>query len=180
MKLELFAVALFAAGVGGCAGWDETAREEANTPGQGSAAPAAANQGGVTVEGVKLVEVEPTVYALADTIIVKFRPSVTEAAECIHRDGRFASATNDRSGSLDELSERHRVLSVRPLFRQAINCDAARSVQPSGPVDMSSVYVLDLARGENVVEASRAFASDPHVQYAHPDYWVTTATGGQR
>src|SRR3989338_8078208 len=115
----------------------------------------------------------------------------------------FTLATTDASNSLDALHAKYNVKSARPLFRTdaeeaaivgartrsalkqlhadraaAINAKFPRRAQRAPkavgpPRDLSHIYVLELAPEVSVEEAAAAFARDPHVEYAQPDYVVT-------
>lgn len=133
--------------------------------------------------------------AHARRLVVKYRAAVSECAHCLLARGRrFESVTG--SDSLDRLVGRYGVRRARALFfddhssghlrsqASARRFDdlrsrfAERSARaPRGAVDpdLSNVFVLELARGADVYEAAAAFAADPNVAYAEPDYTMSAA-----
>jgi beta propeller repeat protein len=132
---------------------------------------------------------------LPGQIIVKFKPSLMECAHCLLAHNRtFASALADGSGSLDELNRKNRVRRARSVFvdRDNTTTDSARASQElsrqdiarrfgrrsarapadSARPDLTNIYVLDVPREADVAAISRAYAADPHVEYAQPDYLI--------
>jgi len=122
-------------------------------------------------------------------IIVKYRPTVTACAHCLLAHGtRFASVTG--TDSLDRLDGRYGVRGAQALFfdyhgaqarsaaymsgvdavRSRFAARTARAAVNAPPPDLSNIFVLDLGAGVNPVEAAKAFAKDPDVEYAEPDY----------
>jgi beta propeller repeat protein len=136
---------------------------------------------------------------LPGQVIVKFKSSLTECAHCLlAKHQAFATALSDGSGSLDELNRRHRVSGGRSVFvdrensttpaaqaeqsrlRQGVerrfSKRSARVLANSIVPDLTNVYVLDLPRDADVAAISREYAADPHVDYAHPNYLIKTAS----
>ena len=154
-------------------------------------------------------------------IIVKYKDSVTlSVREVVKNNLKFKDTTLDSSDSLDILHQKFKVGKAKPIFRTEAEEDAipgqktlkalkelhakkfedAKKLNPSvstivlsdsiGP-DVSQIYTLDISPDENVETAVQAFASDPHVEYAQPNYiahtqltpndtyWPTSKTWGQ-
>lgn len=122
-------------------------------------------------------------------IIVKYRASVSSCAHCLLARGvPFASVTG--TTGLDDLHRRFGVRHAEGLFsehpngpravayqqqvqrvRERFPQRAARARAGSVAPDLSNLFVLEL--GSNVVEeAVAAFAADPDVEFAEPDYRV--------
>jgi subtilisin family serine protease len=130
-------------------------------------------------------------------VIVKFRTSLTEAADVIFsRQSRFAASTADGSDSLDRLIAETGVRRIRPLLsgqaaslqarRQAAAARTAtvrsrfatrsgRAIDPSLP-DLTSAYVLEIPDGASVEQVAGRYRADPHVEYAHPNYVLSTSS----
>ncbi len=136
-------------------------------------------------------------------LIVKYKDSVTECVHCLLKSGRrFRDATTDRSDSLDRLHAKYHVRETRGLFRtegeeatlrgprttaalkrhhtdradRAKRRFAKRSQRVAAGIqvpDLAHVYVLELPPEADVEAAAIAFETDPHVEYAHPDYQAT-------
>lgn len=135
-----------------------------------------------------------------DRIIVKFRDSVTEAADMIHGSGaRFAQFTATRGDQLDELNTHFGVTNILPLFhplglekdagrwqsragrkglfagafKQARTRHGQRSARAAKQIelpDLSHIYVVSLAAGTDIVAACRSYSANPNVEYAVPSY----------
>jgi subtilisin family serine protease len=136
-------------------------------------------------------------------LIVKYRETVLQPVDrLLARGMSFRDATRDGGAALDALHARFGVRGARPVFRTATDEAAAgpgadqaalrravadrlaaarrrhpdrslRAVASAAP-DLSHVYVLGLAAGTDVDEAAAAFAADPHVAYAQPNYRAIT------
>ncbi|HVT16623.1 MAG TPA: S8 family serine peptidase [Thermoanaerobaculia bacterium] len=172
----------------------------------------------------------------AAAILVRFNDTLESAGEALFRGGRpFASATADRSESIDRLLAAYGVRDVRPVFREVGAMGAMGAMAATGAVggpasggsaasssgavpraaaipspvplpiasvgelrrqqqrwleqvrgrlaararradpavalpDLYHVYRLDLAPGADAEAAAAAFARDPHVAYAEPDF----------
>jgi len=152
--------------------------------------------------GVSTSGVRPAQQVSAQ-LIVKYRDSVVEPVDrLLARGASFRSATTDTSDSLDRLNAKFGVRSARPVFAKLLESlkipreakqstvkhllaerleavrrrypqRAARATSPNLS-DLSHVYVVDLAPGTDVTNAAREFGADPHVDYAQPNYVVTT------
>lgn len=132
-------------------------------------------------------------------LIVKFRtegPSALDAcAEQLSRSGRsFASASRDRSGSLDALFLHHGLGDPMVLFPAGINANtlaerrsalgsrihrrqtagtASRSAAPTPLADLpdlSPIYRVEIRGTADLETAREALASDPHVEYVQVDH----------
>ena len=122
-------------------------------------------------------------------LIVRYTTRAARCSACLPSGpARFASVTG--TDSLDRLHERFRVQSARGVFvqaadeasaravldrhiaraRQHYSTRAARAPRDVTPPDLTRVYVLDLGPGVEPSEAAAAFAADPDVEYAEPDY----------
>jgi subtilisin family serine protease len=154
-------------------------------------------------------------------IIVKYKDSVTlSVREAVKNRLKFKDITLDHSDSLDKLHEKFSVRKAKPVFRSEAEEEAisgprslpalkqlhelkSREAKNNNPAasefvlsgylgpDISHVYVLELSPGENIKSAVNAFARDPHVEYAQPNYiahalftpndtyWATSKTWGQ-
>ena len=121
-------------------------------------------------------------------IIVKYRSSVTQCADCLLARGiPFATVTG--TSSLDRLNRRLGIRSARPLFfdyhgtargaayrhhlatvRKLFPRRSARIPANAVLPDLSNVFVVDLGRGVDPAAAAALYAKDPDVEYAEPDY----------
>jgi subtilisin family serine protease len=132
------------------------------------------------------------VYAKQE-FIVKFKDSVTECVHCLLEEKEsFQSAVSDHTEGLDQLNRKHNVHSAKSLFgeRCGLKTEQAKKKfqmqsakaqnkftkrQKRAPErvvspDLSNVYVLEVAEGVDIQQACKEFASDPHVEYAEPNY----------
>ncbi|MBI3996171.1 MAG: S8 family serine peptidase [Candidatus Omnitrophica bacterium] len=135
-----------------------------------------------------------------ERIIVKYKDSVTECVHCLLQTRRtLRSATTDASDSVDVLHVKYKVKAARPIFRSlseealipgaktltALRAlrevkrnaslpgafTSSRALAPTVSMpDLSHVYELTLEKGMDAQQAAAAFAKDPHVEYAQPDY----------
>lgn len=129
--------------------------------------------------------------------IVKFRSDGERAlGSCAHclfeHHERFRDHLGDRFDSIDRLNQKYRVRSAAGIHpgRHATNLDEAKRMQrehvetmqrrferrshraPSGvdPPDLTNIYVLHVPEEADIEEIVRAYASDPHVEYAQPNF----------
>jgi subtilisin family serine protease len=124
-------------------------------------------------------------------LIVKYR-GLDACASCLLARGEpFAGHTGDPG--LDRLHRRLRVRGAAPLFAHASGTERGRSAAYARRLDavrarfperaararlglaapdLSQVYVLELPPDADVPAAAAAYARDPRVAYAHPDYEV--------
>ena len=106
----------------------------------------------------------------AGRILVKYKNTVTQSA------------------SLNSLNQKYSVKKISPLLQRksAQQTEVARVMArfpnrtkriPLGAAvpDLSNLYVLELSAGANVEQAVQAFANDPLVEYAQPDYVMQAA-----
>lgn len=128
-------------------------------------------------------------------LIVKFRAegpaALEECAEAVARAQRpFASATRDRSTSLDEVFLRHRLKAPRVVFpaggagglgdrraalarRQAARATARASTPRRGAPqlsDLAYIYRVEVDPAVDLEAALEALAADPHVEYVQRDH----------
>jgi hypothetical protein len=123
-------------------------------------------------------------------LIVAYRDSVSQCAHCLlARKQAFADETG--SDALDRLHDRFGVERARALFfehhgsaaqrraafdgrmsgiRATYGARSTRAPFASGGPDLTNVFVLELAEDADVYGAATAFAADPDVAYAEPDY----------
>ncbi len=123
--------------------------------------------------------------------IVKFKPSLTQCAHCLlHEHQQFSSALTDHSTSLDRLNAEVRVKAIHHLFvdhdtRSVADVHATQVRQlhaKSGrrgkkaltgqAPDLSNVYMYDIPEDADIDAVCQQFATDPHVEYAQPDYTI--------
>jgi cysteine-rich repeat protein len=115
----------------------------------------------------------------------------------------FASGLAGRSSSLDRLNRLAKVTKVRPVFmeRAGLRTSEAKILQqiqiqniqqkfpermarartrsqgddlPNVP-DVSNIFVLEIDENFDPEIVSQAYARDPHVEFAHPDYRVSVS-----
>jgi subtilisin family serine protease len=123
-------------------------------------------------------------------ILVKYRSTMTKCAHCsLARSVPFAGVTG--SDSLDRLNRRFQIRGAHALFfdnhgskapsaayrnalgavRSRFPVRAARSPAGATAPDLSNIFVLDIGNADPAAAAA-AFAADPDVEYAEPDYQV--------
>jgi hypothetical protein len=129
-------------------------------------------------------------WVVPDQLIVKFRGEAARAAPQALRNG-FAVALGAAQGAdLDGLVARHRVASLRRVFRGLERPDgslrstareraaslrqrfprrAARARAGVEVPELENVYLLQLGPGADLGEAMRAFSEHPQVEYAEPN-----------
>ena len=135
-----------------------------------------------------------------ESLIVKYVSNgphaVLECAERLTARGEpFARSTADRSESLDRLRARFALGRHRAVFRRATGPDfeaerrslqarLARARSARRPAarpnrgedtlpELAHIYRVPLGPGQDPEDAAAALRSDPHVEYAHPDYDLT-------
>ena len=132
--------------------------------------------------------------AAAERLVVKFRSegpeSLVECAETLLREGRaLREASRNDSESLDRLRQaqdwrRLRALCRRPdgrpfeeqsrRLRQRWQRRSKSRQLGDGDVELAHVYTLELGPGVVAARAARELAGDPHVEWAQPDYRVSS------
>ena len=176
---------LVAAALGGCA---QGASAEAPTP---------LEKGDPATTGAAPTPVQPPTNpvsgakAVPGQLVVKFKASgpqrLTEDSFLWIRERRsFATATADRSASLDGLMLRHQVQQARPLVHGRIGLSTsaakaklgarltavlgAKGRSPKTTPELVNTYRIDVPPGSDLEAVAADFRRDPHVEYAHPNY----------
>ncbi len=133
--------------------------------------------------------------------IVKFKSegpqAVNEDAQyLLESNGKFQDAVSDKSDSLDKLTEKHKVKKAKSVFveRHGLTTADARQKQnnsrqlskamrqarsqraPKDAIlpDLSNIYVVEVPAESDIEAIVQEFQSDPHVEYAQPDYIAET------
>jgi subtilisin family serine protease len=129
---------------------------------------------------------------VAGQLIVKFksdeRLGVNEdVSSCLAEGRSFATATADASASLDAAVKRHGIhraaslvhrhhgqstrASKAQLRAHASSVASAKGRSRTAPVDdLANVYRLDFSESADLHTVMQDLRSDPHVEYAHPNY----------
>ncbi len=123
--------------------------------------------------------------------------AILDCIDCALSQSRtVAGISADGSDSIDQLMTRFGVRGAKPLDqrlqgntlsqrresqRERMSSAAARQQRGYGPPapsrdlpDLTHTYVLELAAGTKVRNAAAAFAADPHVRFAQPNYRYET------
>jgi subtilisin family serine protease len=126
-----------------------------------------------------------------DKLIVKFKPSVEQ-------DMTVAIASNSiTESSISYLNNKYKVNKATPLFKKRLGITSSRASKifhdiveqaktrtpekarqipkKSGP-DLSNIYLLEVEKGMDILEATEEYSHDPNVEYAEPDYIVYTSS----
>lgn len=135
-----------------------------------------------------------------DRIIIKLKDTVTEPADVLFDSGRpFAHAAASKGGELDELNGKYGVKAVTPLFKDFIGGKgkgrletrakrrerftelfaqsraryarrAARATGNGELPDITSIYILSVPEGTDILAACKAYQANPNIDYAVPSY----------
>ena len=117
-------------------------------------------------------------------LLVRFSPEAAQAVEHAKRAG------GQRVGiaSVDALFAQYGVSAVEPVFPDAQDPEAIKAkypkrsqrIPPGAEVpDLSRAYLVRLSPQSDVHDAAAAFARDPSVESAQPNYLVTTQPQGE-
>ncbi len=112
-------------------------------------------------------------------LIVKFRSQAGKALEQSLQQKSFPALGID---SLDELFKSYRVTAAKSVLSGGPSAEevkkkfpvrARRAPKDAKTPDMKYIYVLTTGPGVDTMAAVHAFASDPNVEYAQPNYIAT-------
>ncbi len=155
-----------------------------------------------TLNAQQAISKKPDTNFAKGRFIVKFKSDGREALRtCAHcllsNRQKFQNAFNDHSTSIDNLNQHYKVKNARSLFvkRDKLSTSQAKNkiesqlqkanfkIQPhllgavDGPAlpDLSNVYVFEVPEESDIEKICQHYQSDPHVEYAQPDYLMTPA-----
>lgn len=153
-------------------------------------------------ENISTAQSPETLKNTAGEFIVKFKSEGSHAlnacAHCLLRNNaEFKSHFGDQSGSIDQLNQKYNVQSatdIRPAGKHASTLNEAKQIQQQNAdmlttkfalrknrlpqnvqsPDLTNIYVFRVPQDSNIDEIVRAYAADPHVEYAQPNYLMKT------
>jgi len=130
-------------------------------------------------EASRLSPADPSPAAQGE-VLVKVTPQTSQAIEAARAAGTFPTTGID---SLDALFTRYAVTAIERVFpKEATDAEAIKAkypersqrIPPGAEVpDLGRTYKLTLNPTPNLQEVIAAFASDPHVESAQPNYIAT-------
>lgn len=119
----------------------------------------------------------------SNKFIVKFKGegsyAVKGCVDCLLNEKKtLQRALADESNSLDILNEKFKIKKAQKLFSPQHSLFVQKSVtaqkRNANIPDLTNIYLLEAPQGTNIEEIVDQYSQDPHVEYAHPDYLVTT------
>ena len=108
---------------------------------------------------------------------------LTPAAAATMQRSRNAGHALTGIASLDALCAQYGITAITPLLPTPIDSDAIRARYPqrsrrapatASTPDLSRTYVLQVEASHPIADAVSAFAHDPNIEQAQPDYQATT------